>query len=54
MKTYCFKCRRKVEMKNPELVTLRNGKTMVRGGCSACGTKVLKVPNDKAGIIKPS
>jgi len=42
MKTYCFKCRRKVEMKNPERVTLRNGQTMTKGICSICGTKVIR------------
>lgn len=45
MKTYCFKCRRITEMKDAVQVTLRNGQPMLRGVCSVCGFKVLKVPN---------
>lgn len=42
MRGYCFKCRRKVKMKNPELVTLRSGQTMTKGTCPDCGIKVLR------------
>lgn len=42
MKAYCFKCRRKVEIKNAELVTLRSGQTMTKGICPICGTKVIR------------
>jgi DNA-directed RNA polymerase subunit RPC12/RpoP len=40
---YCVKCRKKVEMKNPEKVTLRNGKPAMKGVCPNCGTKVFKI-----------
>ena len=40
---YCVKCRKKVEMKNPEKVTLRNGKPASKGTCPNCGTKVFKI-----------
>lgn len=43
MQAYCFKCRAKREIKNPENVTLKNGRPAVRGTCSACGTKVFRI-----------
>jgi len=43
MQAYCFKCRAKREMKNPEKVTLKNGRPAVRGICSVCGTKVFRI-----------
>lgn len=39
---YCVKCRRKVEVKNPQQVTLANGRNAVQGVCPVCGTKVFK------------
>jgi hypothetical protein len=43
MQAYCFKCRAKREMKNPEKVVLKNGRPAVRGVCSVCGTKVFRI-----------
>jgi RNase P subunit RPR2 len=43
MQAYCFKCRRKIEMKNVEKVTLKNGRPAIRGTCSVCGTKVFRI-----------
>jgi DNA-directed RNA polymerase subunit RPC12/RpoP len=40
---YCFKCRRKVEIKNPQRVALRNGRPATQGVCPACGTKVFRI-----------
>ena len=40
---YCVKCRKKVEMKNEEKVTLKNGKHALKGVCPNCGTKVFKL-----------
>lgn len=40
---YCVKCRKKVEIENPERVTLKNGKPAVKGVCPICGTKVFKI-----------
>ena len=42
MQAYCFKCRAKREIKNPESVTLKNGRPATHGTCSVCGTKVLR------------
>lgn len=49
MKAYCFKCRRRVEIKNPEHVTLRNGQAMTKGICSICGTKVFRCNGNREG-----
>ena len=40
---YCVKCRKKVEIKDPEKVTLRNGKPATKGTCPNCGTKVFRI-----------
>ena len=39
---YCVKCRAKREMKNLQLITLRNGRTVTKGTCSICGTKMFR------------
>ncbi|MFC1941101.1 DUF5679 domain-containing protein [Chloroflexota bacterium] len=43
MQAYCFKCRKKVEAKNIERVTLKNGRPAMRGVCPMCGTKVYRM-----------
>ena len=43
MQAYCFKCRTKREMKDPQEVTLKNGRKAVRGTCPVCGTKMFKI-----------
>ena len=40
---YCMKCRKKVEIKNPRQITLKNGRPAVQGVCSICGTKVFRI-----------
>ena len=40
---YCMKCKRKVEIKNPMEVILKNNSRAVRGVCSVCGTKVFRL-----------
>ncbi len=40
---YCMKCRRKVEIRNPRQITLKNGRPAVQGNCPACGTKVFRI-----------
>lgn len=40
---YCVKCRKKVEMKNPKAVTLKNGRPATSGVCPNCGTKVFRI-----------
>lgn len=43
MQAYCFKCRTKREIRNPERVTLKNGRPATRGVCPVCGTKVFRI-----------
>jgi len=43
IEAYCVKCRKKVEMKNPQSVTLKNKKPALKGVCSECGTGVFKI-----------
>jgi len=40
---YCFKDRKKVEIKNPTKVTLKNGRPATKGQCPICGTKVFRI-----------
>lgn len=40
---YCVKCRTKREIRNPQSVTLKNGKPAVKGTCSVCGTSVFRI-----------
>ncbi|MCC6002891.1 MAG: DUF5679 domain-containing protein [Thermofilum sp.] len=39
---YCVKCRKTVEMKNPQQVTLKNGRLAYKGTCPTCGTTVYR------------
>lgn len=40
---YCVKCRAKREIRNPQPVTLKNGKPAIKGKCSVCGTSVFRI-----------
>ncbi len=40
---YCMKCRKKVEIKNPKQVTLKNGRSATQGVCATCSTKVFRI-----------
>jgi RNase P subunit RPR2 len=40
---YCFKCRKKTEMKNPQSVALKNKRPATRGTCPSCGTKMFRI-----------
>lgn len=43
MEAYCFKCRSKQEIANPEQVYLKNGRPASRGTCPVCGTRVFRI-----------
>ena len=43
MEAYCMKCRKKVEIKNPQKITMKNGKPATRGICPKCSTKVFRI-----------
>jgi hypothetical protein len=40
---YCMKCKKKVEIKNPKQITLKNKRPAVQGTCSICDTKVFRI-----------
>jgi Domain of unknown function (DUF5679) len=40
---YCVKDKRKVEIKNPQQVTMKNGKPAVKGTCPICGGSVFRI-----------
>jgi hypothetical protein len=40
---YCVKCREQRMVRNPETVTLSNGRPAYRGSCPVCGTKVSRI-----------
>jgi len=43
MQAYCVKDRKKVEIKNPKAITMKNGKPATQGICPICGTKVFRI-----------
>jgi len=40
---YCVKERKKVEIKDPKQVTMKNGRPAIEGTCPDCGTKIFKI-----------
>ncbi len=43
MQAYCVKDRKKVEIKNPKAITMKNGRPETQGVCPICGTKVFRI-----------
>ena len=43
MQAYCVKDRKKVEIKNPRAITMKNGRPATQGVCPICGTKVFRI-----------
>ena len=39
----CVKDKKKVEVQNPQMITMKNGKKALQGTCPICGTKVFKI-----------
>ena len=42
MLSYCLKCRKNTESKNPKVVKSKNGRTMLLSKCSVCNSKKSK------------
>ena len=40
---YCVKDKMKVEVVNPQRITMKNGKPAISGTCPKCGNKVFKI-----------
>ncbi len=47
MQAYCVKCRKKIDIQNPEQVTMKNGKPATKGICPKCGTGVYRIGSAK-------
>jgi predicted GH43/DUF377 family glycosyl hydrolase len=47
MQAYCVKCRAKKKMRNPESITMKNGKPATQGTCPICGTKMFRIGKSK-------
>ena len=47
MSAYCFRCRTKRVISNPQQVTLKNGRLATRGVCPNCGTKVFRMEKSR-------
>ena len=43
LQAYCVKDKRKVEVQNPQRITMKNGKPALQGTCPICGNKVFKI-----------
>ena len=43
MQAYCLKCRKKVEIKNPKAIIMKNKRPATQGVCPLCGTKVFRI-----------
>jgi DNA-directed RNA polymerase subunit RPC12/RpoP len=40
---YCMKCKQKVEIRNPQQITLKNNRPALQGICPVCGNKVFRI-----------
>jgi RNase P subunit RPR2 len=43
MQAYCLKCRATREMREPQTVTLKNGRPATKGTCPVCGTTMYRI-----------
>jgi DNA-directed RNA polymerase subunit RPC12/RpoP len=47
MEGYCVKCKEKKEIKDPQEITMKNGRPATQGVCPTCGTKIFKIGGAK-------
>ncbi len=40
---YCMKCKTHREIKDPQQITMKNGRPAAQGNCQVCGTKIFKI-----------
>ena len=43
IEAYCLKCRSKREIKDPETITMKNGRPATQGTCPVCGSKMFRM-----------
>lgn len=51
---YCVKCRTKREMKDPQQVTMQNGRPATKGTCPVCGTSMFRIGSGSASSSSSS
>ena len=55
MLSYCLKCRKNPESKNPKVVKMQNGRIMLSSNCAVCGSKKLRfIKNQEASELLSS
>lgn len=47
MEAYCVKCKEKRVMKDPEEITMKNGRPATKGTCPVCSTKMFHIGKSK-------
>ena len=47
MLSYCLKCTKNTEIKNPKVAKTKNGRIMLLSKCTACDSKKLKYINER-------
>ena len=47
MLSYCLKCRKNTESKNPKVVRLQNERIMVLSKCAVCDSKNMEIIKEK-------
>lgn len=52
VEAYCVKDRKKVEIKDPQEKTLKNGRKAIQGKCPECGTTVTRIGGGSAAATK--
>jgi len=40
---YCVKCKAKTDIENAQEVTMKNGRSALKGNCPKCKTKVFRI-----------
>jgi hypothetical protein len=48
VEAYCMKCKQSREIKDPQQVTMKNGRPATQGVCGTCGTKMFKIGSGAA------
>ena len=54
MLSYCLKCRKNTESKNPKVARTKNGRIMLLSKCTVCNSKKLKFIKEQEGSGLPS
>ena len=55
VKAYCMKCKTERMVKDPHVVTTKNGRRAAQGTCPICGTKMFKfLPKEAVAAAAPA